>query len=410
MSTSRCTCAGLYRTFCSTLVCENLQVGLLEAFFGLDNAEAFVNAFTGSYSRLSQSMQAYTPLHLALDQGYWLNEEIQNIVVRMLLEHGADPNLTCDGRPSLHLTSHSYEIMASLLEFDADPNATDSRGVAPLASGIWEWYEDISPVLELLIEAGADVNFGNGAALREAIKYHEMPHKATCTLVKAGNTTAAVDERGNTALHLACQQLAYQPDGVPVEESVYLTIECMLQHGYDVNARNLAPLHVVCYSGSVEAVELLLRHGADCNIISNDGMSPLLRARMRNQAQEAKILQDHGARLQFQHVAGCRALLASCLAWKACRYIGLIPKSTQEQMLRLPTLNGCWSIRFGSKRKYGARNTFTIDHIGRPCLCLLAWMHACTDQHMTADRIWDVCVKWSNIAIRDDESRSARMI
>lgn len=52
----------------------------------------------------------------------------------------------------------------------------------------------------------------------------------------------------------------------------------MLEHGADVDCRNgsyQTPLHLACFSQSLETLDLLIKHGADVNAVYRDGRTAL---------------------------------------------------------------------------------------------------------------------------------------
>lgn len=108
-------------------------------------------------------------------------------------------------------------------------------------------------------------------------------------LIELGANVNAVNKKGATVLHRACQ---YGGD-----EAVLMLIKV----GANVHARDNAgytPMHYACYSGapSVPVMEVLLRNGAKINCIDNSGNTPLHIACM-NSAEAAPItwLLEHDA-------------------------------------------------------------------------------------------------------------------
>eukprot|EP00730_Choanoeca_flexa_P005212 TRINITY_DN11906_c0_g1_i15.p1 TRINITY_DN11906_c0_g1~~TRINITY_DN11906_c0_g1_i15.p1 ORF type:complete len:655 (+),score=96.94 TRINITY_DN11906_c0_g1_i15:11-1975(+) len=416
-------------------VCQRLQVSVLQVLFEHYNAQAYVNVFIRSYSRPSHFKQACTPLDLAFDSEWHYGQPVgvQNAVVRMLLEHGADPNLTLDGDAPLHRAMYSDpEVVATLLEFDADPNAVDKYGNTPLLSDAmsYEWNrpDNVLSMLKLLIAAGADVNFQNGSPLRKALYDYQMPLEETCMLIKAGAAMPADDKTGNTALHRACQVLqnaaAYDDERGP------LTIKCMLQHGFDINAANkegYTPLHT--FSNHVndgalvellrefygdfptEGLDLLLHYGADCNALTNHGESPLLLTLLSGYEEDAKTLEHHGARLQADKMRPT----TSCLPGPFCIIRGVegiknYRCEDKEWKAYVEPAHIEWLLKHQVWVKEEVwRLEHAVDRPHWPAVFMLACLHAycmpMSDQYVTSDRAWDMCVKWSYIAIRDDEKR-----
>ncbi len=76
-------------------------------------------------------------------------------------------------------------------------------------------------------------------------------------------------------------------------------MEKMLAAGADVNQRdpldNSTPLMWAAHKGSVEMVEMLVKHGADVNAKDKWAWTPLHRAAVNGNVEVVKILISHGA-------------------------------------------------------------------------------------------------------------------
>ena len=78
-------------------------------------------------------------------------------------------------------------------------------------------------------------------------------------LMSADIDVKAKDNKGMTALHIACQQ-----------NNIENIIELLLRHGANVNAKNnkgMTALHIACQRNNTEnIIKLLLKHGANANV------------------------------------------------------------------------------------------------------------------------------------------------
>ena len=82
------------------------------------------------------------------------------------------------------------------------------------------------------------------------------------TLLKAGADVNTVDFRGQTPLHIACEQ--------GNTDIVFL----LLEKGADIGATDCSgrqPSHAACSNGNLLTVLILLDHGADLNARDKDG-------------------------------------------------------------------------------------------------------------------------------------------
>jgi len=167
-----------------------------------------------------------TPLNLACERG-------KNEIVKLLLSHGADPNIATVGPHP-----HTYPIQAAcrglhydavklLLEYNADVNVrgrTDHTVLhcalsRPIANG-----DKRRDLVQLLLDAGADVN--------------------------------AASEEGETPFYIACSK--------GLESVVEKMLECGAK--VDGNSVKKLPLVAACRNKHISMVRLLLTSGANPNL------------------------------------------------------------------------------------------------------------------------------------------------
>ena len=189
---------------------------------------------------------------------------------RLLVQHGADVNaVSDDGRTPLAIASMqagNRAVVQLLLEHDAKVNLRRAQGGE--AQPLREAATAADPeIMKLLIDRGADVKAAGGAALAAALSAHCS--RCVDLLVKG------MDARAYTA---ALLDVAVFGDAAAVKFT--------LDHGANVVAtrdvEGRTPLMMAANSDRVplEAVKLLVDHGADVNAKNLSGQSVLDMARL----------------------------------------------------------------------------------------------------------------------------------
>jgi ankyrin repeat protein len=272
--------------------------------------------YAGANVNATTRLGAYTPLLLASKVG-------ASEVVKKLLDSGANPNdATTNGTTALMLAAAagSVEAASVLLDRGADVNAVESaRGETAL---MFASASGRTPVVDLLVRRGADPSVKTAIVDAAAIeKEHRAARRARqerfnviaqgqggraqedgekkessgkdggnvfgklFSWMKGGGEDAKKEEEGPrplsygqlvgnqggmTALHLAVRQ------GHPE------TTEALLRAGVDVNALTggdqTSPLLIAAINGQFDLGIALLQKGADPNLASEAGATPLYAA------------------------------------------------------------------------------------------------------------------------------------
>jgi ankyrin repeat protein len=245
-------------------------------------------------------------------------------IVRLLLEHGADPNLPEEGiAPHGHalysaVNRGHYDIARLLLEHGAYPNPE----VESSADAVWMAIRRGNmPMIELLASKGAvwELPIEPAGALTYETIVATGLRRAPGVLAFFGDTDAAEPVfAANPALaddpealsnaasrgHAAFVRLLlrYQPDlarRVTVAQPREMA-EWLFQHGMDPNRPNwlrITPLHQFAGNGQVEAAALFLDHGADLHARDEEYRStPLAWAARTGWTRMVEFLLRRGAR------------------------------------------------------------------------------------------------------------------
>jgi ankyrin repeat protein len=235
----------------------------------------------------AKDKRGMTPLHTACRKGY-LN------VIQFLLAKGAavdDATITgrtpllcipfeeedeCEG-PSFSPGSFDVvsrtEVAKVLLDHGANIHAATNGGYTVLHGAAWSGD---TKFIRFLVEHGANVRAiaANGETpLHYAARAGGS--KAVRYLIEQGADVHACTTDGETVIHAACAT-----PGNIISPSNAKILETLLDSGVNANARNAkgsTALHLsydMCYShhrSNTEAINLLLRRGADRSIANNKG-------------------------------------------------------------------------------------------------------------------------------------------
>ncbi|XP_029981407.1 ankyrin repeat domain-containing protein 50 [Sphaeramia orbicularis] len=243
--------------------------------------------------------------------------------VEILLDHNAAVNLADgDGRTALSVSAlcvptaagvKGYgEVACLLLERGADPGHRDHDGMTPLLLAAYEGHDDI---VELLLEAGADVdetagpngNVSAAAAVTPLLAAAAMGQiKTVSRLLFWGAAVDAIDCEGRTALCLAAARGSVE------------VVRALLDRGLDENHKDdlgWTPLHAAACEGHRVICAVLTEQGSMARVGEMDieGRTPLILAAQEGHLSTVRLLLDRRSPIDHRAYDGHSALSAALL-------------------------------------------------------------------------------------------------
>jgi uncharacterized protein len=232
---------------------------------------------------------------------------------RTLAEKGADLNLADpDGTTALvfAIINAHFDLAAMLLDKGADPNIADETGMAALYAAV-DMHTlgpmisrpapklidelDAADLVKRLLAHGANPN----ARLKKPVigRHHDGGDaslgEGTTPLMRAVKTN-----------DLEVMTLLLDAGASPFLTQKDYTSPLMIAAAGGARAGAYAAAFSVTEAGTIEAMKLLIDHGADVNSFNANGQTALHRAAQRGADQVVRFLADHGAKLDFKDKQG----------------------------------------------------------------------------------------------------------
>ena len=196
----------------------------------------------------------------------------QNEIVKLLVDVGTDCGREdVDGKRVIHLAAELDNVVALKLvnRTGTALNAVDRNGSSALHISLMSGHRNSAL---FLIEAGATVNrpqrYDSGETpMHLAARLGDSIIMAAALRRGVGRPDVQSSD-GTTPLHIAARE----------RHAGCVDLLCAAARRGAVNAvdkSRLTPLHCAVNSSALDVVRILLRHGADPNVVDRDGLAPM---------------------------------------------------------------------------------------------------------------------------------------
>ena len=192
---------------------------------------------------------------------------------------------------------HDMRIVVSA---GADVNQSHRKGLRPLH---YAAYEDNTECLRYLLDdAKADIDVSDDIGYTPLhIASKNGHYNSLKILLRRGATVNFNGDSGGSEIARALSALTINPLSLALERNHVGCVGALLEHGADANQKyflgheiNLVPMEYH------ECLEILLNYGANPDVYSRGGLSPLMKACKDKQLASINILISHGASVNLQ--------------------------------------------------------------------------------------------------------------
>lgn len=233
----------------------------------------------------------------------WHAAGVSEINTRLLISAGADVEAQDNQETTVLIHAalfHKPECVKLLLDAGAKVDVVNKDNDTPLSAAVRHAVgKSDNTMMELLLKAGADVNYDKGHfALTQAVRtsylskdYSDARVSAILFLISAG-----ADVNHKSSYHEETPLMTAAAYGH------YKCVQVLIENGADVNAKqryhgttalmDAITCTVPEQKERILTVQALLRGGADPNIKDKDGETALMKASNRNYKPIVEILQN----------------------------------------------------------------------------------------------------------------------
>ena len=250
----------------------------------------------------------------------WAALSLDEDVIKILLNKGADPNLLDKGGSSplyyvmCNLSAEHtliLRIVKILLAAGANPSIENRFGMNPLMVCFLDSVQKIPYTLvATLLDAGANPNVKNSSGKTPLMIVCERNlFSFAKILIDAGADVNARDLEGNTALMIAAQESQICNFAFLIKKKLSIDVNACNDKGYNA-------LMYLCEKGLDRNLDLFFKESIQpvLDIQSKEGNTALMLAAKRGKKEVVSKLIAAGASLDFQDAQGYTALMYACFA------------------------------------------------------------------------------------------------
>ena len=239
--------------------------------------------------------------------------------IYVLLQAGADPNIAhANGNTCLHIAIGKgccKDVLEAIISHSADVNATNKSNETALMFACWEGNIDaLNVLLHGVPDPSTTVAIGNTCHVNAKNKNNETALILACekgnkyainVLLNAGADSNIADAYGETCLHCIARN-----------DCCTEVLQAIISHGADVNAtskKNVTALMLACVDMNADAINELLKAGADPNIADDKGATCIHHAVFDGCSKDVlEIIVNHGGDVNVTNKNNRTTLILAC--------------------------------------------------------------------------------------------------
>lgn len=219
--------------------------------------------------------------------------------------------------------SNNVHVVTMLMAAGTNVNAQNEDEMTPLMVAALGREE----MVLLLLDNGADVNFTNRYKIAPLLVAALYGSPSIVNMLLNAGASVNASAKGMTALHAAVSDVSNTSyrGAKPTEDPKIRAqvVKLLIQWGADIDVASdegKTPLHSAAESGNTEAIRLLIKSGANLNVLDKDEETPLCKAIRNDHVEAVKLLLDSGANVN----AGQKELLTEAAEHRNWEIVDLL--------------------------------------------------------------------------------------